>query len=73
MADRILIIVLAIALFLISLPKILRLLGFHPDYKRKDYNFEDKKALIITTSHDTLTKKWQTNWSLCFRNDCTLL
>ena len=56
MADRILIIVLAIALFLISLPKILRLLGFHPDYKKKDYNFEDKKALIITTSHDTLNK-----------------
>ena len=56
MADRVLIIFLAISLFLISLPKILRLLGFHPDYKKKDYNFADEKALIITTSHDTLTK-----------------
>lgn len=56
MADKILIIFLAIALFLIALPKILGLLGFHPDYKRKNYNFSNKKALIITTSHDTLIK-----------------
>ncbi len=56
MADRVLIIFLAIALFLIALPKLLGLLGFHPDYKRKNYNFSNKKALIITTSHDILTK-----------------
>lgn len=43
-----------IVLVIVMLSKILRWLGLHPHYESKDYNFEDKKALIITTSQDTL-------------------
>ena len=43
-----------ILLCIIMLPTILRWLGLHPHYESKDYNLEDNKALIITTSHDTL-------------------
>ncbi len=42
--------------FLLSIPTILKLVGYHPDYARIQYNFPNKKALIITTSHDTLGK-----------------
>jgi putative intracellular protease/amidase len=43
-----------IALVLILLPQILKGLGYHPDYERVDYDIEGKKALVISTSHDTL-------------------
>ncbi len=43
MADRVLIIFLAIALFLIALPKLLGLLGFHPDIKEKIIIFQIRK------------------------------
>lgn len=46
-----LIIVLTI---LILLPTILKSIGYHPDFTSIKYNFTGKKALIITTSHDTL-------------------
>jgi putative intracellular protease/amidase len=45
----VLVIILAIAL-----PTILKLIGFHPDYERGDYDLAGKRALIITTNHDTL-------------------
>lgn len=50
------IIFLFIAILLISIPNILKLLGYHPDYMRIDYDLSNKKALIITTSHDILGK-----------------
>ena len=39
---------------LILLPKILQKLGLHPSYDKEVYDFTGKKALIITTSTDTL-------------------
>lgn len=48
-------IVVAVALLLvISLPKILNLIGFHPDYEKGEYDLSGKKALIVTTSHGIL-------------------
>lgn len=44
----------AIALFLIFLPQILSLIGFHPHYERVEYDLDGTKALIIATNHDTL-------------------
>lgn len=49
-------IIVIIFLIIISLPKILKKLGLHPDYPAKVFEFKDKKALIITTSHDTLNQ-----------------
>lgn len=48
------VIVLIITVFLFNLPSILKAMGYHPDYEQLEYNFPDKKALIVTTSHDTL-------------------
>lgn len=48
------IIVLLMAAILIMLPTILRWMGLHPYYTRTQYDLKGKKALIITTSHDTL-------------------
>lgn len=45
-----------VALLLISLPSILKVVGYHPDYEQVEYNLSDKNALIITTSHDILGK-----------------
>lgn len=38
----------------ITLPSILKLVGFHPDYVRVEYDLKGRRALIVTTSHDTL-------------------
>lgn len=38
----------------ITLPSILKLIGFHPDYERVKYDLKGRRALIITTSHNTL-------------------
>lgn len=38
----------------ITLPSLLKLVGFHPDYERVEYVLQGKRALVITTSHDTL-------------------
>ena len=44
-------------LFLIALPTLLHKAGLHPQYKdSKVYNFKNKKAVIITTSHNILNK-----------------
>ena len=43
-----------IAIVLNFLPQILRVLGYHPKYKKVDYALQGKKALLISTSHDTL-------------------
>jgi putative intracellular protease/amidase len=49
-----LVVVGAIAIFLLLLPQTLSAIGFHPHHERGDFNLEEKKALIISTSHDTL-------------------
>lgn len=46
-------VVLVVALA-INLPKILNLIGLHPDYERVEYDLTGKKALIVTTSHGVL-------------------
>ncbi|MDT0596463.1 type 1 glutamine amidotransferase domain-containing protein [Glaciecola petra] len=49
---------IGIPLFLLviyyGLPKFLNTLGLHPHYKIPHYNLTGQKALVITTSHDTL-------------------
>ena len=37
-----------------ALPKVLNLMGLHPHYEGRRYNLVGKRALVITTSHDTL-------------------
>ncbi len=38
----------------VGLPKLLNRLGLHPHYAGRRYNLVGKRALVITTSHDTL-------------------
>jgi putative intracellular protease/amidase len=38
----------------IALPKLLNRMGLHAHYKGRRYNLVGKRALVITTSHDTL-------------------
>ena len=38
----------------VALPKVLNRLGLHPHYEGRRYNLVGKRALVITTSHDTL-------------------
>jgi putative intracellular protease/amidase len=38
----------------VALPKVLNRLGFHPHYQGHRFNLVGKRALVITTSHDTL-------------------
>ncbi|MFL2666038.1 MAG: type 1 glutamine amidotransferase domain-containing protein [Flavobacteriaceae bacterium] len=46
-----------VILFFVSLPTLLHKAGLHPQYKdSKVYNFKNKKAVIITTSHNLLNK-----------------
>lgn len=43
-----------LSIVLLMLPRILNLVGLHPHYNSEKYNLEGKKALVITTSHDSL-------------------
>ena len=38
----------------VALPKVLNRLGLHPHYEGRRYNLVGKRALVLTTSHDTL-------------------
>jgi putative intracellular protease/amidase len=38
----------------VGLPKLLNRLGLHPHYPGRQYNHLGKRALVVTTSHDTL-------------------
>ena len=49
-----LIIIGAVVLVALALPSILTAIGWHPHYDRAEYDLTGKKALVITTSHDTL-------------------
>lgn len=54
------ILLIGFILILLLLPKVLRLLGYHPNYNKTAYKLNGKKALIITTSHDTLGESGKT-------------
>lgn len=43
-----------VVLLVLLLPRLLKSIGYHPDYVRVSYSFKAKKALIITTSHGIL-------------------
>jgi putative intracellular protease/amidase len=45
-----------IVILLIMLPSLLKMMGYHPSYEKTEYNLTNMKALIITTSHETLGK-----------------
>jgi len=38
----------------LGLPRLLHAIGLHPSYDMPSYNLRGKRALVITTSHDTL-------------------
>jgi putative intracellular protease/amidase len=42
------------AVVYLGLPRVLQRRGLHPHYKGRRYNLLGKRALVITTSHDTL-------------------
>ena len=48
------------AVIALLLPYFMRALGFHPDYDGEKFDFNGKKALIVTTSHNTLNKPGET-------------
>lgn len=52
--SRLLLIPAGIAAVYFGLPALLRRLGLHPHYQGERFHLPGKKALVITTSHDTL-------------------
>ena len=57
-------VLILVIVFFISLPALLNKAGVHPDYDSKKYNFSDKKAVIISTSHSILSKPGETTGKL---------
>jgi putative intracellular protease/amidase len=53
-----------ILLFFISLPTLLNKAGLHPEFDSKKYDFTNKRAVIISTSHSTLNKSGETTGKL---------
>ena len=53
-----------VLLFFISLPTLLNKAGLHPEFESKKYDFTNKKAVIISTSHSTLNKPGETTGKL---------
>ena len=53
-----------ILLFFISLPTLLNKEGLHPEFDSKKYDFTNKRAVIISTSHSTLNKPGETTGKL---------
>ena len=49
-----------IAVFALALPSLLNAAGLHPEYEGAEVELTGKRALIITTSHDTLNKPGET-------------
>jgi putative intracellular protease/amidase len=56
--EKILYLLVAVALLIaavyLGLPRLLHAIGLHPDYDIPPYDLKGKRALVITTSHDTL-------------------
>ncbi len=42
------------ALYYLTLPRLLNLIGVHPHYRGRDFHLPGKRALVIGTNHDTL-------------------
>ena len=57
-------VLILVIVFFISLPTLLNKAGLHPDYDSKKYNFLNKKAVIISTSHSILSKPGETTGKL---------
>ena len=51
-------------LFYVALPTLLNKAGLHPEFESKKYDFTNKRALIISTSHSTLNKPGETTGKL---------
>ena len=51
-------------LFFVSLPTLLNKAGLHPKFESKKYDFTNKRAVIISTSHSTLNKLGETTGKL---------
>ncbi len=51
-------------LFFVSLPTLLNKEGLHPKFESKKYDFTNKRAVIISTSHSTLNKPGETTGKL---------
>ena len=51
-------------LFFVSLPTLLNKAGLHPKFESKKYDFTNKRAVIISTSHSTLNKPGETTGKL---------
>ena len=49
-------IIVILIVFLIALPSVLQSMGLHPDFDGVHYDLKGKKALIVTTSHEVLSK-----------------
>ncbi len=47
-------IILLITIITLILPNILKVMGYHPNYKKEKYNMQGKKALIVATNQKTL-------------------
>ena len=45
----------------LALPMIMTKAGLHPEYDGKEFNFNNKKALIIATNHGVLNKPKETS------------
>ena len=57
-------VLILVIVFFISLPTLLNKAWVHPYYDSKKYNFLDKKAVIISTSHSILSKPGETTGKL---------
>ena len=57
-------VLILIIVFFISLPNLLNKAGLHPKFDSKKYNFTNKRAVIISTSHSTLNKPGETTGKL---------
>ena len=57
-------VLILIIVFFISLPTLLNKAGLHPKFDSKKYNFTNKRAVIISTSHSTLNKPGETTGKL---------
>ena len=53
-------IIILVVVVVLALPMLLTKAGLHPEYDGKEFNFNNKKALIIATNHGVLNKPNET-------------
>ena len=56
-----LIVISTIVVIVVALPSILNLAGLHPKFDGNNFDFKDRKALIIATNHGVLNKPGETD------------